>query len=449
MLLRPGMYVGQVEPTSTDTWVLDAAERRMEHKSLVYSKALVKLFDEIIVNAADNKHRDQKMSSIDVEVSLADPARPTISVRNDGRGIPVSMHTTEGIYVPELVFGHLMTGSNFDDSQKKVTGGRHGYGAKLANILSHFFEVETYDSKRGLLYRQRWEENMSVKGEPLVQAVTTDSTTGLPLRDYTKITFAPDLARFSTASPAAAASGEARTSEATWADTMAMLKRRTLDVAASTAPVKVTFQGSRMPVESFEDYVKLFRLSDDEDELNDYDDPRKLCLVAKDSSRWQVAVQRSTGGAFEYMAFVNNVWTPRGGSHVSAVTTQITKAVEELVNKKGGKVTGTAVRNKLMVFVNALIENPSFDSQSKDMLTSRQADFGSTPVLSKSFLKDVATRLGVAEDLMVDAGRRERAALLKVLHAAGATVAPNTRPSTPFHHNNQTWTPRFYSHFSC
>lgn len=77
-----------------------------------------------------------------------------ISVHNNGTGIPIEMHATENMYVPELIFGNLLTSSNYDDSERKVTGGRNGYGAKLCNIFSQEFTVETGDSNKGLKYKQ-------------------------------------------------------------------------------------------------------------------------------------------------------------------------------------------------------------------------------------------------------------------------------------------------------
>lgn len=68
--------------------------------------------------------------------------------------IPIEIHSTEKIYTPELIFGHLLAGSNFNDEEKKLTGGRNGYGAKLANIYSHEFTVETADKKSGQKYKQ-------------------------------------------------------------------------------------------------------------------------------------------------------------------------------------------------------------------------------------------------------------------------------------------------------
>lgn len=90
-----------------------------------------------------------------LEVRLIPTRQGTaIEVMNDGRGIPVQMHAEEGMYVPELVLGHLLTGSNFNDDTESVTGGRYGYGAKLTNIFSKEFTVETLDSAAGLSFHK-------------------------------------------------------------------------------------------------------------------------------------------------------------------------------------------------------------------------------------------------------------------------------------------------------
>ena len=140
ILLRPDTYVGSIEKSTATMWVHDS--ERMVLKNVTYVPGLYKIFDEILVNAADNKVRDAKQDTIAVDI---DTALNTISVYNNGSGIPVDMHKEEGVYVPELIFGHLLTSSNYDDSEKKTTGGRNGYGAKLANIFSTEFVVETAD----------------------------------------------------------------------------------------------------------------------------------------------------------------------------------------------------------------------------------------------------------------------------------------------------------------
>lgn len=103
----------------------------MEYKNIEITPGLYKIFDEILVNASDNSVRVKNMTELRVTI---DKEQGCISVQNDGDGIPVVMHDEHKIYIPDMIFGHLLTGSNFDDDEKKIVGGRNGYGAKLANI---------------------------------------------------------------------------------------------------------------------------------------------------------------------------------------------------------------------------------------------------------------------------------------------------------------------------
>ena len=90
------------------------------------------------------------MNLIQVEINAQ---QGKISVWNNGKGIPITVHKEQKVYVPEMIFGHLLTSSNYDDSEKKTTGGRNGFGAKLANIFSTQFLVETADAKRDKYYK--------------------------------------------------------------------------------------------------------------------------------------------------------------------------------------------------------------------------------------------------------------------------------------------------------
>lgn len=123
----------------------------MVSRSVSYVPGLYKIFDEILVNAADNKQRDPSMDSLKVVI---DVEKTYISVYNNGDGVPVEIHKEEGVYVPEMIFGHLLTSSNYNDAVKKTTGGRNGYGAKLTNIFSTEFVIETADGKRQKKYKQ-------------------------------------------------------------------------------------------------------------------------------------------------------------------------------------------------------------------------------------------------------------------------------------------------------
>jgi len=138
----------------------------MEYKSITYTPGLYKIFDEILVNAADNSVRVKNMTEIRVTV---DPVEGKITVFNDGDGIPIQMNSEHKIFIPEMIFGHLLSGSNFNDDEKRVVGGRNGYGAKLANIYSSKFQCEVLDSKKKKKFTMCWTKNMHTKSEPEIE----------------------------------------------------------------------------------------------------------------------------------------------------------------------------------------------------------------------------------------------------------------------------------------
>lgn len=172
-------------------WVIDDSNPdkvAMVQKSINFVPGLYKIFDEILVNAADNIQRD-KRGTTQIKVSI-DQAKGQITVYNNGKGIPVVMHKEHKMYVPELVFGHLLTSSNYDDSMKKVTGGRNGFGAKLTNIFSKKFQIECADSSTRKLFKQTFKANMSNRGDPVISEFSSDAF------DYTKVIFEPDMKKF-------------------------------------------------------------------------------------------------------------------------------------------------------------------------------------------------------------------------------------------------------------
>ena len=112
VLRRPGLYIGSTSAQSEPLWLLDEASGRMEWREAAYVPGLYKLFDEILVNALDNRQRDPK-GTTEIAVTI-DAATGRTSVTNTGRGIPVRMHEGEGVWIPEMVMGSLFSGSNFD-----------------------------------------------------------------------------------------------------------------------------------------------------------------------------------------------------------------------------------------------------------------------------------------------------------------------------------------------
>lgn len=363
-LIRPDTYIGSIEPIQDNMFVLDLATERLVNRQITYTPGLYKIFDEILVNAADNKQRDETMDTLEIEI---DAAGNTISVKNNGRGIPVVEHQEHKCYVPTLIFGHLLTGSNFDDTEKKTTGGRNGYGAKLTNIFSKKFVVECLDSERELKFSQTFEDNMSVVKAPIISKCTkTEKKKG----DYTKVTFSPDLARFKM--------------QMLDDDTVALLSKRSYDIAGSMAsrPGKkllVSLNGKKLPIKSFQDYLNL------------YDGIKPPVAYERIGDRWEVGVS-ATDGTPAQISFVNAISTSKGGSHVSYISDQVGAHLVKTIKKKnkgGADIKLSQIKNHLCIFVNCLVDNPVFDSQTKEFLSLQKKSFGSTCKLSDKFLKQV------------------------------------------------------------
>ncbi|XP_035780971.1 DNA topoisomerase 2-like [Anopheles albimanus] len=372
ILLRPDTYIGSIEMLKEQMWIYDKEAAKMVQKEITYVPGLYKIFDEILVNAADNKQRDPKMSMIKVEINQE---TNTISVWNNGQGIPVVMHKEEKMYVPTMIFGHLLTSSNYNDEEAKVTGGRNGYGAKLCNIFSTKFTVETATKQYKKCFKQTWGDNMAKASEPKIK----EDFHG---EDYTKITFSPDLTKFKM--------------EKLDDDIVGLLSRRAFDVAASTRGVAVYLNGTRVPVKSFKDYVDLF-LKDAKDDMGGQ---VKMCYESV-NERWEVAVAISERG-FQQVSFVNSIATTKGGRHVDYVTDMVVKQLTEVLKKKnkgGVAIKPFQIKNHMWVFVNCLIVNPTFDSQTKENMTLQSKSFGSKCNLSEKFINAVA-KSGIVESVL-------------------------------------------------
>jgi DNA topoisomerase-2 len=371
ILLRPDTYIGSVEKVSELMWTYDSEKDMIVQKQIEYVPGLYKIFDEILVNAADNKQRDKKMDCIKIDINSE---TNTVSVWNNGQGIPVAMHKDENMYVPTMIFGHLLTSSNYNDDEEKVTGGRNGYGAKLCNIFSTKFTVETASKEYKRQFKQTWGSNMTKASEPKIKDFFGE--------DFTKITFSPDLEKFKMS----------KLDD----DIIALMSRRAYDVAASTRGVKVMLNGKRIPVKNFKDYIDLY-IKGKEDDTGG-----QIKIVHENANdRWEVAVTISDHG-FQQMSFVNSIATTKGGRHVDYVVDMIVKQLIEVLKKKnkgGVAIKPFQVKTHMWVFVNCLIVNPTFDSQTKENMTLQAKNFGSKCTLSEKFITQVI-KSGIIESVL-------------------------------------------------
>jgi DNA topoisomerase-2 len=139
VIKRPDTYIGSVEVRSTEPrWVFDQESKRMVRRLVTYNPGLEQCAMELLTNATDRSQNSEfKLTKIDLTVT-----EDAIEVMNDGKGIPIVLDPKHNIYIPEMIFGNMLSGSNFKDN-KKTTGGKNGIGAKAANIFSDEFTVIT------------------------------------------------------------------------------------------------------------------------------------------------------------------------------------------------------------------------------------------------------------------------------------------------------------------
>lgn len=384
VLELPDTYIGSIETADEPRWVYDASAGKVVHKTVRFNPGLYKTFDELLVNARDALIRSAEggripVKRIDVSASIVDGAF-TIVVKNDGDGIPIEQHATEKCYIPELIFGRLLTSSNYNKDEEKIVGGKNGYGAKLANIFSTKFVVSTRDTRSGQHYTQTWTNNMSVCGKAKVKS--DKAKVG-----FVEIAYTPDLSRFKGS---AGADGNLHT------DMLEVLHTRVVELAALAGKgVKVTWNGEEVKTDTFEKFVKLFLKGDSE----------KCLAYERCGDRWEVAAVLTRmlfsddAGTPEdrHVSFANGINTRKGGKHVETVQRHVLGDICEAAKKKKMDLKPGQIKDSITLFVNATIVNPSFDSQTKETLTTPAAKFGSPVAIPQSFC-DKLVKLGILEE---------------------------------------------------
>jgi len=482
------------------------------------SNGLEKIFDEIIVNANDNKNRmdsdivkytanngkdprtgekiPKPMPMTYLKVNFhkysddKQPEKWAISVENDGNGIDVAIHPKEKVYIPQMIFGKLLTSGNYDDEEEKITGGKNGYGAKLTNIFSDYFCIETVDHTRKMYYKQIYRNRMLDVSEPEI----TENYTGKP---YTRITFIPRYEVFD---------GMTDLTD----DVKALFIKRIYDmVFCSQGQIKVYVNNKLLPIyknaKKSEEFIKRYIAmymnphdyldprqnndDDDDDDNNDGDSTNSADGNADDSTssadgdaddstsnadddndndegksntseasstkgskkhgvkgsaksstksnnidkeeddynqilsqiafcsskdRWQIGACMSTDYQFHQVSFVNGIHTTKGGKHVDYVLREITKLVTKYIKmKKHLVVRESLIRDNISIFINSIIVNPNFDSQSKDTLTSNSKDFGSLPKISDEFIATLVSNTGIIDRILSQNEFQDNQALKK------------------------------------
>jgi len=366
LLLKPDMYIGSVKSDSIETFLANENGDGMVKSTIQYIPGLFKIFDEIVANAIDQSIRlkervdsgEKNIKGVTALKVTIDVDTGVIMVYNDGEGIEIIQHEEHNIYIPELIFGNLLTSSNYDDNKQRIVQGTNGIGCKACNIMSVSFAIETLDHHRKLVYKQTFSENMSTTGKPNI----TKATTKTP---YTMVTFKPDYKRF----------GVARLSP----EMFQVMRKRVYDVCAVVHnKVKVYFNDELINYAPFTKYVDLY-IGDKKEHERVYEQV---------SDRWEVVASYSNFDGFQQISFVNGLLTINGGTHVKYIVDQIVKHITQFIKTKHKiDVKPQTVKEHLIVFIKCTVDNPTFNSQSKEALTTPSSLFGSTAKLGDAFLK--------------------------------------------------------------
>lgn len=340
---RPDMYIGSLKWRLLEDgeWICGDDENKIIlQKPFQISDGLLRIFVEALSNAIDNVWRSRKenVRSTKIKITIDDDK---ISVWNDGLWIPIEMHNKEKIYNPELIFGHLLTGSNMNDEEERLSSGRNGLGIKLLNVFSKLFRVECYDPKNQLLYRQKWENNMKTCHSPTIKSNKTLKS------GYTLIEWKVDYEKFDCTS---------------LSENMLRLYKKYLFDTAYLTKVSVYLNGTKIPISSTQDYVGSF-------------DVKEFIVIPLENNS-EVVIGMSPSKNYHEIGFVNGVYTRDGGVHCDSVVSELIKhVIPKCGNRSKFALSWKEIKPFFFILVNAWLPNPEFNSQSKTKLMAPQMPF--------------------------------------------------------------------------
>lgn len=393
ILDKPGMYIGGIDNDEHTTWIVDD-NNKIVWKTINYSHGLLQIFREILMNAIDQSKRPESKDMTEIKVSITDDG--IITVNNDGQGIPVVEHPEHKVYIPEMLFSHFASSSNYNDSEERVVSGTNGLGAKATVVFSKYFKITTIDTINKKKFSQVYKDNLKTKEKYKITDIYPHSFKGRtnPIIGGTTIKFIPDYERFNT-------------TPQNIKDFISVAKKDVYDACLLTDErIKIYFNGGRqIGVKSIKDYMKLF--TDNPVVYDEYNHINKNGT----NYHWKWGIT-SGMDTFKHISFVNGVPTVDGGTHVDYVMKQITKGLMNTV-KKDVKVSETDIRNHSFLFLIATVDKPEFGGQTKEKLATKATKFGCSFEINDKFIKSVKTKTDILNNALSHAKFKEERQLEK------------------------------------
>lgn len=339
---RPGMFIGSIVNVEKEEWIFDDGFKK---RTLNYNPGLLKIFCEILDNSID-EHKRNPSRLTEIRVTI-DKDSGKISIRDNG-GIPVVKHKETGDYIPSMIFTNLRAGSNFNDDDDQALIGTNGVGSTITAILSTEFNIATCDGTNKL--EQSITDGLRTIDDPIIKKSKIN---------FTEISFIPDYEYF----------GEKSLTEGNFLK----MAKRVYDCAGCNPKVTFIFNDKKISFNSFKDYIKQYTQN----------------YVYDANDDWQIALANSEEG-FECISFVNSVETYDGGTHVDYVLNPIIAKIREFFTKKYKfDIKPSELKQQLMVFINANINRPKFNSQTKSNMISEARDYKTEWKPSDTFIKNL------------------------------------------------------------
>lgn len=383
VLHRPDMYIGGIKNVKMEFFgaTMKNGVISIKKQEDIINPGLLRCIIEVLSNIIDNVWRSSTSETPTTKIKIDyDTENHSLCFWNDGLTIPIEINKENGVYNPQLIFGQLLTSSNYNDDEERMTSGRNGLGAKATNIFSKEFRIKTFDIHTGKQYVQTWKNNMSVRSEPII-------TSPKQKNGYTEITFTPDYALFEV--------------DKLSDEMVSLVVKHVIDTAMITN-VPVYFNGEKIPVKSLKEYALCYEpiieksLShevEEKKEESDVDkslvnetesttseDPLKKKKVDKleqilfQTADSECVLQPNSSGSFQAISFVNGIYTEQGGVHVEEWKEAIFRPLLEKINsgiKKGGTpLTIKEVNSFFRLVLKCTLPNPAFTSQEKTKLVS-------------------------------------------------------------------------------
>lgn len=387
LFLRSHIFGGSHAREPRNVLVYDHTKNSLYHRTITTPKLQERLYLEIISNAIDNAFKSQRMGisapSLDITMNA-----DTISIRSTGTPVPVDIHQyfySQGQFgtVAELIFGVIGAGSNVDDTKTKQGGGQNGYGAKLTNVFSRYFEVEIGDNIRGFHQRVIWQKNMMEKVSSIITpqyAVTNGPTEdGLyhiyPVgerysgENFVRITWKQDFRKFDCTQ---------------FSEDDFQLYMKYAAEASFMAKFRVTFNGVLIDCKSANQYVNMLPKSLNKNALIHYEFSQPVTGNQKNIEEaisnlqiipnLELIVLDTPGQENMHISYCNGIYNVDGGAHTDTVYREVLKVIKDCIQSQKGqnidtsKVTVKDIKNQCTVIINYRCNDPFFKGQDKEML---------------------------------------------------------------------------------